>query len=78
LPRGRTKKNEPTPPRPALGQAEKDMREQRKALRDREWQFNPPIVNVNIQTGKVTWYRSLFGEPRRGPGDQKGGTINGN
>ena len=74
----RRKKREPSPLPPMPTSAEKDALERRKTLNDIEWQFKPPILSVDIKTGKVTWYRPLFVEPRRGPGDQKGGTVNGN
>jgi hypothetical protein len=74
----RRKKREPSPLPPMPTSAEKDAREQRKALSDMEWQFKPPILSVDIKTGKVTWYRPLFKETRQCLDVQKGGAVDGN
>jgi len=50
--------------------AARDKINKQKELKIREWQFNPPIVTVDIKTGKVIWYRDLYGEARKRKEDE--------
>lgn len=57
MPRGKKKSPAATP---GGGSIQKGVNEQRKVLQETKDQFNPPILEVNIQTGEVKWHRRLF------------------